>query len=86
MSVKFPTLSLTNNTQPQLQQIRCINKLGYLTEPGWRNIGNKWLVKFPEEYTVKKLQLMKLAGRDPTTGNISFAIEKKGFFKLVIPF
>ncbi|XP_046647119.1 39S ribosomal protein L2, mitochondrial-like [Daphnia pulicaria] len=68
MSVKFPTLSLTNNTQPQLQQIRCINKLGYLTEPGWRNIGNKWLVKFPEEYTVKKLQLMKLAGRDPTTG------------------
>ena len=61
MLVKFQTPS-------QLQQIRCINKHGYLTEPGWKAFGHRWIVKFPEKYTVKKLPLMKLAGRDPATG------------------
>lgn len=54
------------------QQIRHINKQGYLTEPGWKAFGYRWIVKFPEKYTIKKLPLMKLAGRDPTTGKLSF--------------
>nr|SVE75999.1 EOG090X0COM [Daphnia hispanica] len=62
---KFPNTSLT---KPQYQQARFINKHGYLTEPGWKAFGHRWIVKFPEKYTVKKLPLMKIAGRDPTTG------------------
>ncbi|KAI9558175.1 hypothetical protein GHT06_014928 [Daphnia sinensis] len=67
LSTKLPTTTLIQ-LQPQHQQIRFINKHGYLTEPGWKAFGNRWIVKFPEKYTVKKLPLMKLAGRDPTTG------------------
>ena len=71
LATKLPT-SLVSTIEPQHQQIRCINTKGYLTERGWKAIGYKWIVKFPEEYTLKKLPLMKLAGRDPTTGKINF--------------
>nr|CAG4642773.1 EOG090X0COM [Evadne anonyx] len=37
---------------------------------GWKAFGYKWIVKFPEKYTIKKLPLMKLAGRDPVTGAV----------------
>lgn len=67
LSAKFPTTTLIQ-LLPQHQQIRFINKHGYLTETGWKAFGFRWIVKFPEKYTVKKLPLMKLAGRDPTTG------------------
>nr|SVE75366.1 EOG090X0COM [Daphnia dolichocephala] len=67
LSAQFPATSLVQ-PQPHRQQVRFINKQGYLTEPGWKAFGHRWMVKFPEKYTVKKLPLMKLAGRDPTTG------------------
>lgn len=43
-----------------------------MNEPGWKAIDHKYLVKFPEDgkYTLKKLTVNKLAGRDPITGNI----------------
>lgn len=41
-------------------------------EPGWKAIGYRWKVQFPEKYTIKKLPLMKLGGRDPETGNFIF--------------
>lgn len=53
----------------QSQPIRFINKQAFETESGWKAFGYKWIVKFPEKYTTKKLPLMKLAGRDPITGN-----------------
>ena len=67
-----PSSCLNNVVNPlqQSQQIRLINKKAYETEPGWKAFGYKWIVKFPEKYTIKKLPLMKLAGRDPVTGNI----------------
>ena len=77
MLVKFQTPS-------QLQQIRCINKHGYLTEPGWKAFGHRWIVKFPEKYTVKKLPLMKLAGRDPATGKFCLIFFNEGFKQLVL--
>ena len=54
----------------QSQQLRHINKHGYLNEPGWKALGNRYLVKFPEDgkYTIRKLEVNKLAGRDPVTG------------------
>lgn len=62
---------LSSNTSVLNFQVRHINKEGYASEPGWKAIGQRWLVKFPEDgkYTIKKLKLMKLAGRDPKTGN-----------------
>lgn len=68
LSAKLPTNLISTIQHPQHQQIRHINKHGYLTEPGWKAFGYRWIVKFPEKYTIKKLPLMKLAGRDPTTG------------------
>ena len=67
--VKAPN-SLLNILSVQHQQTRLINKKGYLTEPGWKAIGHRWLVKFPEKYTIEKLPLFKLAGRDPATGEL----------------
>lgn len=60
------------NQVVQSQQTRSINKDGYLNEPGWKAIGHRYLVKFPEDgkYTLKKLPVNKLAGRDPKTGKI----------------
>jgi len=54
----------------QSQPIRFINKQAFETESGWKAFGYKWIVKFPEKYTTKKLPLMKLAGRDPITGAV----------------
>ena len=54
----------------QTQQTRFMHKDSY-KEPGWRPIGYKWMVQFPADgkYTMKKLTLHKLGGRDPVTGN-----------------
>nr|CAG4648214.1 EOG090X0COM [Moina brachiata]SVE93240.1 EOG090X0COM [Moina brachiata] len=63
-----------NNSLVQLQ-VRHINKQGFANEPGWKAIGYRWMVKFPEDgkYTTRKLKLMKLAGRDPKTGRVVVA-------------
>lgn len=68
----LPNKSLSNliNIGHPQQQFRFINKHAYLTEPGWKAFGNRWMVKFPEQYTLKKLTVQKLAGRDPITGKI----------------
>ena len=70
-SQNSPFLSV--NQVIQSQQTRSINKHGYQNEPGWKAIGYRYLVKFPEDgkYTLKKLTVNKLAGRDPNTGNIT---------------
>nr|CAG4636482.1 EOG090X0COM [Eubosmina coregoni]SVE70039.1 EOG090X0COM [Eubosmina coregoni] len=57
----------------QSQQTRFIHKNLFKTEPGWkRTDGYKWMVKFPADgkYTMKKLTLHKLGGRDPETGRV----------------
>nr|CAG4651296.1 EOG090X0COM [Simocephalus serrulatus]SVE94478.1 EOG090X0COM [Simocephalus serrulatus] len=67
-NVPEKSLSTFVNIGHYHQQYRFINKHAYQTEPGWKAFGNKWMVKFPEQYTIKKLRLEKLAGRDPLTG------------------
>nr|CAG4643475.1 EOG090X0COM [Ilyocryptus agilis] len=56
----------------QYQFVRQINKAAFKKEPGWKQIGYRWMVKYPEDgkYTIKKLKLNKLAGRDPETGRV----------------
>lgn len=55
----------------QTQHTRLMHKATY-KEPGWKQIGYKWMVKEPADgkYTMKKLPLHKLGGRDPETGNL----------------
>jgi len=63
------------------QPIRLINKKAFETEAGWKAFGCKWMVKFPEKYTIKKLPLMKLGGRDPATGAVSVVTRGGGHKK-----
>lgn len=67
-SVNF-SANLSKVLTPYDNQIRFICKDRFKNEPGWKAFGYRWMVKFPETYTIKKLPLVKLAGRDPTTGN-----------------
>ena len=69
LCVSAPATSLIRQNVALNQPTRFIHK-HLLAEPGsrWKTIGNIWMVEIPEKYTIKKLPLYKLAGRDPVTG------------------
>nr|CAG4649652.1 EOG090X0COM [Scapholeberis mucronata]SVE93859.1 EOG090X0COM [Scapholeberis mucronata] len=66
--LEIASVNFNKVSKPHDQQIRSICKDKFQTEPGWKAFGNRWMVKFPEKYTIGKLPLVKLAGRDPVTG------------------
>lgn len=64
-------LNVWTTSTLQTQQTRFMHKDSY-KEPGWKPIGYKWMIQFPADgkYTMKKLTLHKLGGRDPVTGRV----------------
>lgn len=79
MSVSlFKQISLNfNSTSPCINLIRTIWKPVNKPKPGVSGKSFRRIVHFPEEYTVKPLDVTNLAGRDPESGDTHINIYLK---------
>ena len=56
---------------PAAAPCRHINKDIRVPEPGVGGVQYRYRVQLPEKYTIKRLPIQKLGGRDPETGDAS---------------